>query len=745
VTQDAVTGSPSNQQPTEQPTEPGKPSPPTPFHDLDHYVAIPRVGGLALSRDGSRLVTTVQTLNPERTGYTTALWEVDPLGGRPARRLTRSTKGEASAVFTAAGDLLFTSARPDPDAGKAGEDPKPALWLLPAAGGEARVVATAPGGLGGPVAARDADVVSVSASVLPSADDLEHDAELRKTRTDLKVSAILHTGYPVRHWDHDLGPDQHRRYITSVAGLGDEPARPVPADEADGAPDADESTSGRTADLRQLTGAGGHLFEHHAALSPDGATLVTTWTVPDPGAAIRDTLVAIDTSTGDRRTLVDDPDAQVMSPTVSPDGRWVAYITETITTPEDAPVVRLGLVALDGSGEPEVLADDWDRWPTSVGWLPDSDGLVVTADSEGRGPVSLLSFGPAGPGRAEPVTVERVTADDAVFTDVQVATDGDALFALRHSYAAPAEPVRIDLARFVAGGEPGDRRPVYATALRSPVAAPALPGSLTEVETTTADGATVRAWLALPQGASSDHPAPLLLWIHGGPLGSSNTWSWRWNPWLMVARGYAVLLPDPALSTGYGQDFVQRGWGAWGDAPYTDLMAITDAAEGLPVIDASRTAAMGGSFGGYMANWVAGHTDRFRAIVTHASLWALDQFGPTTDHGYYWLREMTPEMAEAHSPHRFVDRIGTPMLVVHGDKDYRVPVGEGLRLWRELLTESRLPADDDGSTVHRFLYFPDENHWVLAPQHAKIWYEVVLAFLAEHLLGEKGELPTTLG
>ena len=179
-----------------------------------------------------------------------------------------------------------------------------------------------------------------------------------------------------------------------------------------------------------------------------------------------------------------------------------------------------------------------------------------------------------------------------------------------------------------------------------------------------------------------------MLWVHGGPLGSWNAWHWRWNPWLLVAQGYAVLLPDPALSTGYGQDFIQRGWGAWGFAPYTDLMAATDAACAHPGVDETRTAAMGGSFGGYMANWIAGHTDRFDAIVTHASLWALDQFGPTTDGAYWWAREMTPEMAERNSPHRFVGQIRTPMLVIHGDKDYRVPIGEALRLWYELLTES---------------------------------------------------------
>jgi dipeptidyl aminopeptidase/acylaminoacyl peptidase len=213
----------------------------------------------------------------------------------------------------------------------------------------------------------------------------------------------------------------------------------------------------------------------------------------------------------------------------------------------------------------------------------------------------------------------------------------------------------------------------------------------------------------------------------------------------MAARGYAVLLPDPALSTGYGQEFIQRGWGAWGGPPYQDLMAAVDAAVAHPSIDAARTAAMGGSFGGYMANWVAGHTDRFAAIVTHASLWALDQFGPTTDGAYYWAREMTPAMAQANSPHRFVENITTPMLVIHGDKDYRVPIGEALRLWYELLTESGLPAADDGTSAHRFLYFPSENHWVLSPQHAKIWYQVVTTFLAEHVLGEQPQLPETLG
>nr|WP_276612430.1 prolyl oligopeptidase family serine peptidase [Kineococcus vitellinus] len=224
-------------------------------------------------------------------------------------------------------------------------------------------------------------------------------------------------------------------------------------------------------------------------------------------------------------------------------------------------------------------------------------------------------------------------------------------------------------------------------------------------------------------------------------MGSWNAWSWRWNPWLATARGYAVLLPDPALSTGYGPEFLARGWGAWGQAPYTDLMALTDAALAREDLDASRTAAMGGSFGGYVANWIAGHTDRFRAIVTHAGLWALEQFGPTTDAAHYWSREMTAQMVAANDPAAHVERITTPMLVIHGDKDYRVPVGEALRLWWEL---NRHWSGDPADLPHRFLLFPDENHWVLTPQHAILWYETVFAFLATHVHGVPFQEPDLL-
>jgi dipeptidyl aminopeptidase/acylaminoacyl peptidase len=429
--------------------------------------------------------------------------------------------------------------------------------------------------------------------------------------------------------------------------------------------------------------------------------------------------VAIDVATGERRPLADDAAHDYGSPQVSPDGSRVALTVYRRSSTDDPGDNWLGLVPLAG-GPVTALADGWDRWPHSPRWTPDGAALVVAADDQGHSPLWRVAVATG--------EVTRLTRDGA-YTDPRVSPDGRWVYALRNAIDSPPGPTRVPLD---GSGE--------VEHLLGPAPALAVPGQLEEVTAQAADGTPLRAWLALP--ADRDAPAPLLLWIHGGPLSSWNGWSWRWNPWLAVAQGYAVLLPDPALSTGYGNDFVKRGWGAWGEAPYTDLMALTDVAEQHPGIDPERTGAMGGSFGGYMANWVAGHTDRFSAIVTHASLWSLDHMMTTTDVPSYWARELTADRLEANSPHRFADAITTPMLVIHGDKDYRVPIGEALRLWWDLLSRSKA---EDGSSPHKFLYFPDENHWILTPGNAKIWYATVFAFLAHHVRGEDWKRPDLLG
>ncbi len=656
---------------------------PDPYSDLAAFQALPRTSGLQLSPDGTRLVTTVAGLDPDGARFVGAVWELDPAGAAPARRLTRSTKGEGGPVFAADGSVLFTSARPGPD----DQDDEPAaLWRLPVAG-EAEQIGVRPGGIASVHAARDAPVVVALSNTLPGSGD--DDAERRTARKDAKVSAVLHDGYPVRFWDHDLGVGSDRLL---VGQLGDGPVT-----------------------WHDLTPDPGRAFvEASLDLSADGRTVVITWARREAYGSRRTTLVVIDTATGERRELPEDGTSEDSSPKISPDGRLVAFLRETRSSPTDPPDTRLMAVPLDGSAAPHELAPGWDRWVTSLVWTPDGS-LLVTADDGGRGPVF----------RVEDGEVARLTSDDGHYSSVQVSPDGSTAYALRDAVDAASAPVRLD------AREPG--QPVRL--LGPDVPRPA--GRLEELSTTAQDGTEIRAWLALPE---TPGPHPLVVWVHGGPLSSWSGWSWRWNPWLMVARGWAVLLPDPGLSTGYGRDMVRRGWGAWGAEPYTDVMALTDAAERRAEIDETRTALMGGSFGGYLANWVAGHTDRFAAIVTHASLWDLEGFGGATDGAYYWSREMTPQMTRDNSPSRHADAITTPMLVVHGDKDYRVPIGEGLRLWWDLMSR----VEDPAVNPHRLLYYPDENHWVLTPQHARLWYETVLAFLAWHVGGEPWRVPDLL-
>jgi dipeptidyl aminopeptidase/acylaminoacyl peptidase len=656
------------------------------FTDLDAFQELPRLSSLALSPDGSRLVTLAALLDPKRQKWVTALHEIDLTGG-PSRRLTRSAQADGSPVFTDSGDLLFTSSRPDVES-EGGEDDDPAaLWVLPAGGGEAYRLATRPGGIGSP--ATRGDTVVVTSATLPAATTEDDDEQRRKARKDRKVTGILHAGYPVRYWDHDLGPDAPRL----LAG----------------------SLSDGSITWRDLTPDAGRALDHTSyELSADGSTLVASWSVAEPLGSTRSAVVVIDVASGERRVLADDEAYEFDGPHLSPDGTRVVCTRVTRSTPEDPGNQHLVVLGLDGTVQQVVTG--WDRWPGQVRWA--GDALLVTADDNGRSPVFRIDL--------SDLSVTRLTLDDGAYTDLCVSRDGTQAFALRSSYDSPPVPVRLDP---VTPGTP--------ERLASPVPELSFPGSLEEVETTTPDGRTVRAWLVLPEGKG---PHPMVLWIHGGPLSSWNAWSWRWCPWLLAARGYAVLLPDPALSTGYGLRQIAAGWGDWGGAPYEDLMRITDVALQRPDLDSSRTAAMGGSFGGYMSNWVAGHTDRFRAVVTHASLWALDQFGPTTDASWYWKREMTPEMVEKSDPSKFVDNIVTPMLVIHGDKDYRVPLGEGLRLWWDLCSR----ASDPATMPHRFLYFPNENHWILNPGNAVVWYETVLSFLNQHVRDEDESVPELL-
>jgi dipeptidyl aminopeptidase/acylaminoacyl peptidase len=673
------------------------------FAALADYIALPRISGLAISADGQALATSVSTPSADGKKYVSALWQLDASGAAPARRLTRSGPGESSPVFLPDGGLLFTSKRADPEVTEPDQD-HAALWLLPAGGGEARQVASRPQGIDSVAVATESGDIFFTAAVTPGSIDAADDERRFKARKDAGVSAILHESYPIRYWDHDLGATQ--THVFAGGKLAGRPTEPG-------------SDSDRLDEPRDLTIDPGGRITGLTANATGTAIAYVVQRRSGP-AAERSIVVVRHATTGDVLLTIEANDADFDQPRFSPDGVSLVCVRGQAGTYDEAPRCTLWQVSLE-TGEGHDPAPSFPQWPGSPRFASDGGSIFFVADEQGHSPVFRLDLGDG--------SVTRLTATGS-HTDIVLAADGKTLYALRSSYREPPTPIALDT---VTANQDGGTVP-------SPADIGVLPGTLTEVSTQADDGVPLRAWLALPEGASPSTPAPLLLWIHGGPLGSWNAWSWRWNPWLMVARGYAVLLPDPALSTGYGQDFIRRGWGDWGARPFTDLMAATDAACARADIDDFRTAAMGGSFGGYMANWVATHTNRFKAIVTHASLWHLEGFSGTTDAAWYWQEEFGDPLKSldrynANSPHLYVGNITTPMLVIHGDKDYRVPIGEGLRLWYDLVRHS---------VEAKFLYFPDENHWVLTPGHAQVWYETVLAFLEQHVLDRPWKRPELL-
>ena len=670
---------------------------------FDRYLALPRLSALKLSPDGTRLVVAVARPDAEGKKMKTALWQVDPAGRAKPRRITRSAAGESVGTFLRDGSLLFTSARPDPDVKEDPEHKIHAIWLLPADGGEARLLLAPDGGVDAVAAACEAETIVFGTEVHPDAKDLADDAARAKARKDAGVGALLFDSYPIRWWDAWLAPRSRRLFAaTAPAGDADPEARVEP---------------------RDLTGDAGPiaLVESGIDISPDGKTVYTRWCDYSRSPLITEDIVAIDVETGERRLLTH-ADAWYMEPQISPDGRHLACLRGTFGTPDLADEVRLWLID-PATGEGRDPAPALDLWPEKIVWAPDSSAVFITADRDGGVAAIRVDLADGA------VTV---LAGDGAYSDLCPSPDGTTLHALRSTVLNPPRIVRLDAH----------------TADQSAVELPngideggVAAGSLVERLTAkAADGTPIKSWLVLPPGASAKKPVPLVVFVHGGPLGSWAGWHWRWNPHLLTERGYAVLMPDPAISLGYGQKMVQRGWGDWGGAPYTDVMSAADAALKRADLDPTRTALMGGSFGGYMANWAAGQTDRFRCIVTHASLWDLRPFHGTTDSGVAWEREIgdpyrQPERYEMQSPAVNVAAIKTPMLVIHGEQDFRVPVSEALKLWTDLHRHG---------VEARFLYFPDENHWVLKPQNSRVWYATVLAFLDEHVLEKEWVRPALL-
>lgn len=658
--------------------------------------------------EGGRIVAKVSGLDRKGTSYRGSLVEID---GDRLLPLTRGSASVGAVALAEDGTTYFTAKRAGED-GEESEDPQ--LWALPARG-EARELANRPGGFGGLVVAGRHLVTELEVHS-QAADEAEH-AELTATRKKAKASAAFHTGFPTRYWDHDLGPT---RPVLAIVALPEDlaGAERTAAPPADGA-DADEDAPTQVLHFRHVTMPPGRLEAWTADRTGEQA-LVAMADSRDDRLAVTDLYLLDLVGAQPPRLLREGSNEVEYGPgEFSPSGDRVLigrhrHWTQTAS-------LHAGVELLDlATGESAPVWPELDHWVDPV-WL-DENTLVATSDDTGRGSVWIGDASDAAPRR-----LAGGPGQDLAFSSPAIA--GGEIIASASGIAVAPHPVRID------------RSSGAIEELPNPADVLVQSGTLTEVTAQAEDGTALRAWLRVPDGKG---PHPLVVFAHGGPWGSWNAWTYRWNPGPFVDAGYAVLLPDPAISTGYGQSMIDRGQHELGGAPFTDIMALIDRAILREDIDEARTAFAGGSYGGYMANWVAGHTgDRFRCIVTHASLWDTESMGRTTDNAA-WHRPMLAQNAR-FNPRDFVGEIVAPMLVIHGDKDYRVPIAQGHALWHDLHEYSATPRDAQGRSRHRYLYFPDEGHWIQGRGNAQVWYETFLGFLDTHVRGEDWERPATLG
>jgi dipeptidyl aminopeptidase/acylaminoacyl peptidase len=671
------------------------------FSDLSSFTRATRLTGVSGSRSGT-VVATLRRIDEAGAAFIDRLVSVEAPGrsGGPAAS-SSLTRGGGSATLLAVGErgeVYFT--REDPSAEEKGD----AVWMLPPRG-EAREILRHRGGVES-LAATGGGLVLVL-GLAPGADTVEDSDARLKARSDAKVSAVLHDDYPIRYWDHDLGPARRRLFtapLPDLAGVDDAPLPLAPVDLPEAPADADQW------DLGDVLPA------------PDGSLAVIAMKARTRIDTTSQTWAVTLNGSGGPRLLAADPAADMTPLAVSPDGTWALVDRELPPLPGQAAEDTLWRVDL-ATGERTRVAGAFDDAVSEV-TIGDDQSVWFCAPRRGRGGVY----------RAESDgTATLVTPDDECAYS-SLTWSGGRLVALRSSIAQAPQVVFLDPG-------PADRGQAAITGVPGLAPDLELPGELTEVAAQAQDGTPLRAWLALPD---AEGPHPLVVFAHGGPWGTWNDWTWRWNPWPFVARGYAVLLPDPGISLGYGRAMTARGHDAIGDAPVSDIMALADAAVARPDVDASRQGFAGGSYGGYLANWTAGHAGtRFRCVVTHAGLWDVGAMAATTDNGS-WYRWMTAPVdggapqARQWSPHRAAADIRVPMLVIHGDRDYRVPFAQALELWADL---QRLSPQ----LGHRFLYFPDEGHWILKPGNAQVWYETFLAFLDTHLRGRAFDRPDLLG
>jgi dipeptidyl aminopeptidase/acylaminoacyl peptidase len=545
-----------------------------------------------------------------------------------------------------------------------------------------------------------------------------------------KVKAQIFTHLLYRHWNAYKEGKRTHLLIVDVSACGDRHTPPT-GSQINFCPMLgfrDLTPGDYDAPVFSLGGQDDYAF------SPDGKEICYTSNHDkNPAASTNNDLWIVPVTGGEAKDITADNPASDSTPLYSPDGKYIAYRAQQRPGYESD---QFRLMLYDRkTGKKKNLTEDWDRWVGTFAWSPDSLSLYFSAENAGESLIFHQLIKEIPGTQFWPAAIVRGFNDDVT----PVHESGSIVFTRMsledptEIYAALLDPThQCIMDTFGEKGSPAwyqmpkcdpykvEQLTHFNDDLLSQV-------GMQSIETfwfTGAHNDKVEGFLVKPPNFDASKKYPVKFLIHGGPEGAwGDDWSYRWNPELFAANGYVVIMINFHGSTGYGQKFIDAINGDWGGAPFEDLMKGLDYAEQTYLfIDKNRECALGASYGGYAINWILGHTDRFKCLVSHDGMFNAESAWGDTEELWFndWEFKGTPydnrELYRKWSPHEYAKNFKTPTLVVHGQKDYRLDVSQGFDLFTTLQMEG-VPS--------KMLYFPDEGHWVLKPQNSQLWYKTV--------------------
>jgi len=647
--------------------------------DFNALMELSRIGDPQISPDGRWVAFTVQSVDMAANRKPTQIWTVALEGGAPPRQITHEGQDNERPRWSPdSRRIAYVSDR--------GGNSQ--IWLMDPDGANPKQATDVSTEAGGVLFSPDGKTLLFASEVYPEcgADDACNRKNLDAEKAD-PVHARIYTELLYRHWTR--WQTRRRSHLFAIAVSGG-PARDL--------------TPG-TIDVPPFSLGGPDDYD----ISPDGQEVCYSANAdPVPATSTNSDLYAVNIKGGDPVRITSNPGADA-SPRYSPDGKYVAWRAQFRAGYESD---RWRLLVLERrTGKVTNLTETLDRWVDSFTWKHDSSGLFFTTLDRGQQAIQLISLGGGA--------LQIVARADAELDDMQLTRDGKTMVYTSQSGVSPIEIYRASSA----GGAAVPLTHLNDQALNAHQLTP-----LEDFWVESTDGSRVQSFVVKPFGFQEGHKYPVLMLLHGGPQGAwGQSWSYRWNAQVFAAAGYVVVMPNPRGSTGYGQKFIDEINGDWGGKAYDDIMASTDyAVTNLPYADPLRVGAAGASFGGFMIDWILGHTERFKALVSHDGVY--DQPGEFggTEEIWFPLWEMggtpwdKPDDFQKWSPSSYARDFHTPTLAIHGELDFRVPYSQSLELFTALKLQ-KVPA--------KLLIFPDEGHWVLKPQNSRLWYATVIDWL----------------